>query len=234
MTIREPRNIDMHCHLLPGTDDGCKTIEESLSILGEMARMGTDRVYLTPHLYSPRVRSELKTIKARFAELLEVIPDGFPEILLGSEICLMPGVSDLDMLPLGATDFVLVELPEDRPVPFLFDILRAIQQKGYIVIVAHVERYPFFYSRRRDLRSILTKNRSLDEIIKLRDHGIFFQVNWQTLHDSRQMRRSFAKDLLHEGLIDFVGSDKHTLNDGRTLIDYCNPLYSQFRNAELL
>ncbi len=228
------QKIDMHCHLLPGIDDGCESLEESLAILREMGKNGTERVYLTPHMYSPRIQSRVDDIKDSFKRLTEALPADYPELLLGSEVFLFPGVAERELLPLGDTGFLLVEFPSNRQPPFMYDSLRSIQRMGYVVILAHIERYNYLWKKRRNLRNILTNGRRFHEIIGLRNEGILFQVNWQALLDPKYVRRSSARSLLNEGFIDFVGSDKHSLHDGRILIDHDNPLYSQFRNAELL
>ncbi|HAA86455.1 MAG TPA: capsular biosynthesis protein [Kosmotogaceae bacterium] len=228
------RTVDIHCHLLPGVDDGCDSVEEAYSILEEMTKNGTGRVYLTPHLFSPRVKSSIGEIRDAFERLQESYTDKYPELVLGSEVFLVPEIVELEFIPMGSTRFVLVELPVDTRPRFLHHALRSLQEEGYVVILAHVERYRYLYSSKTPLVDLFTKRERFHEIIKLRNDGILFQVNWHSLINPGKHERSLVRYLLNSGFVDFVGSDKHSANDGRSLINHSHPYYAQTRNSELL
>lgn len=230
----QERTVDIHCHLLPGVDDGCDSIEEAFSILKKMAENGTRKVYLTPHLYSPRVKSCIGEVRDAFRRMQESYAGEYPELVLGSEVFLVPEIVELEFIPMGSTHFVLIELPADTRPRFLHHALRSLQEEGYVVILAHVERYRYLYTSKTSLVDLLTKRERFDEIIKLRNDGILFQVNWHSLINPGKHERPLVRYLLDSGFVDFVGSDKHSANDGRSLINYSHPYYAQTRNSELL
>ena len=228
------RTVDMHCHLLPGVDDGCASVEEAHSILKEMAENGTRKVYLTPHLHSPRVKSSIGEARDAFVRMRESYTGKYPELVLGSEVFLIPEIVNVEFIPMGSSRFVLTELPADTRPRFLYHSIRSLQKEGYVVVLAHVERYRYLYTSKTSLVDLLTKRERFDEIIKLRNEGILFQVNWHSLISPGRHERHFVRYLLQSGFVDFVGSDKHSADDGRSLINHSHPYYRQTRNSELL
>ena len=62
---------DMHCHLIPGVDDGSKSLEESKSCIQTMWSVGYRKMYVTPHFQYPRFQNEEQDIKKRFQLLVD-------------------------------------------------------------------------------------------------------------------------------------------------------------------
>lgn len=208
-------NIDFHCHLLPGVDDGCKTLKESLQIVSEMKANGVEKLILTPHLYSPKVPTDINRIKDTFEKTREHFIKMDIDIELGAEIFLCEKLSAKPLLPLGDSKYLLIELPDFEPA-YLFEELLELQKKDFYIVLAHVERYGYLFKDNFSRRSFFRNKFVQTKLLKLKEMGVFFQVNWNSLF--RKDKR--AQYLFKNGLLDFISSDKHCLRDGRDIIDF--------------
>ena len=151
--------IDTHSHILPGIDDGAKTLEDSIAMLKQAELSGVTDIILTPHYlkgtkYSSKnekkwkLYQELKQ-KAEEADIKiklylgnEIYIDAkLPEMLagyVGEKNDLMYEISTLN-----STKYVLVELPVRAEEKSAKTILTAIKKKGFIPVIAHPERYHY-------------------------------------------------------------------------------------------
>jgi len=214
-------NIDLHTHLLPGVDDGSPDVEESLKILERMKAGGAERVYLTPHLYSPRTPTDIGAIKESWRKHSASLNSSGVEVLLGSEVFLRPEALTGEVIPMGEADVLLVELPTDARPHYLVEAIEVLQKRGFRVVLAHVERYGFLFKK-----GLLPFSRSKleNEVYRLKDMGVLFQVNWDSLKDGR------TGLLLQKRMVETIGSDKHHNSDGRGVIDFSSESVSQFIN----
>ena len=139
---------DIHCHILPGVDDGAEDLEESLAMAVQAVHSGLRNIIATPHFQGrpgeleklPEFSRRLDRLKQ--ALMLEKIPLG---IHPGAEILCLPETVELarrGQLPtLGETSYVLCEFFFDAPYEFMDRILSDIAAAGYRIVVAHPERY---------------------------------------------------------------------------------------------
>lgn len=135
---------DLHCHLLPGVDDGARTSAESLEMARALVSLGFDTVAPSPHARPEYASVEM--IDARRAELTEALdaakiplrlaPNA--ENLLDADFMATLGTPRARLL--GAGSVVLVELPYAAPVPALLELLFRIRVKGLTPLIAHPER----------------------------------------------------------------------------------------------
>ena len=156
---------DCHSHLLPGVDDGVKTLDNSLSILERYEALGVQRVWLTPHIMED-IPNTTESLRNRFEELKSRY-SGNIQLSLAAENMLdnifEERLEQNDLLPIGDNgDQLLVETSYyNAPVNF-WDLLERIQHKGYHVLLAHPERYRYMdhsdYERLRDMRVRLQLN----------------------------------------------------------------------------
>lgn len=194
--------IDLHCHILPGIDDGPATIEGSLALARAAAAAGTRRVVATPHV-NPRYRNNAATIAGLAAELngrlaaeeiaLEVLPGA--EIAITSVIEIKP--HELDQLGLGGGRWLLME-PPFTPIAFgLENIVSALQRDGHRIVLAHPERCP---ALRRDPAILrwLVSSGALTSITAGSLVGRF----------GGEVRR-FSLELVREEMVHNVASDAH-------------------------
>ena len=194
--------IDIHCHILPGLDDGAVTMEESLNALAAARDQGISSIICTPHFYpdgknpSPeQIRQSLEFFKQKAASAgfsFEFYPG--QEAMYSSEL---PRLLELgEVLTLADSRYVLVEFLEDASYREIMKGLLKLMDYGYLPILAHYERY----------KCLMNKQRKEE----LKQEKILLQMNFDTVQRTYGIfhKNPFKKDL-EEGLVDFMGSDCH-------------------------
>jgi protein-tyrosine phosphatase len=200
--------IDLHCHVLPGIDDGPATIEGSIALARAAAAGGTRVLVATPHV-NWRYRNDPETIARLVGELNErlvtegvLTADGTPlQVRPGAEIAstaiaeLKP--TQLERLGLGGGPWLLVEPPFAPVAANLDAILLELLHGGHRVVLAHPERCPAFH---RDPQM-------LERVVRA---GILTSVTAGSLVGSfGGEARRFALALAREGMLHNVASDAH-------------------------
>jgi protein-tyrosine phosphatase len=200
--------IDLHCHVLPGIDDGPATIEGSLALARAAAAGGTQVLVATPHV-SWHYRNDARTIARLVSELNERLAaegvasaDGTPvEVRTGAEVALTQLAeiepAELDRLTLGGGGWLLVEPPFTPAAPHLDEIVLGLAREGRRAVIAHPERCPAF-------------QRNPEMVARLVGEGFLTSVTAGSL-DGRfgAPARRLALDLAHDGLLHNVTSDAH-------------------------
>lgn len=199
---------EWHCHLLPGVDDGIKTLDESLKTLRLYEEAGIRTVWLTPHIMEdiPNTPAQLRE---RFGELQQAYK-GNIELHLAAEHMLDALFEERleanDLLPIGEEgNHLLVETSYFNPPMDLKGMLKRIQAKGYHPLLAHPERY--VYMDERDYH-------------ELKDLDIKFQLNIPALvgmYGERVQKK--AQQLLKAGMYTCMGNDTHTHRFFASLLD---------------
>jgi protein-tyrosine phosphatase len=195
--------IDLHCHILPGIDDGPETIEETVELARAAVAAGTRMMVATSHV-SPRYPNDPGTIARAVAEVTARLAAEHVdlEIRAGGEIAitqiesLRPG--ELPALRLGGGPWLLVESPFTLIVDTMPTLLGWMQADGHRIVLAHPERCPGFH-RRPDVLAGLA-----------REQGVLMSVTAGSL--TGQFGRdvaNFAQAMARAGLIHNVASDAH-------------------------
>lgn len=195
--------IDIHSHIIPGVDDGSKSMEQSLRMLHKAQQEGIDTMILTPHNKAEHRNVSVEGIYRRIEELKQAAEREQLTIKLypGNEIFYRDGVVELledgEVCTLAGSSYVLVEF---RPVEEFSYIRRAIYElagNGYIPVLAHVERYACMAS-------------SIDNVRYAIDRGALIQVNAGSIIGRSGFRvKQSVKKMLKEHLVHFVGTDAH-------------------------
>ena len=192
--------IDYHSHILPGVDDGIKTMESSLEVLTHYEEIGIKEVWLTPHIMED-IPNATSSLRERFEELKDAY-HGTITLHLASENMLDELFEERlaagDLLPIGPrADHLLVETSYFNPPMDLHGILDKMMHKGLRPILAHPERY--VYMDKAEYRT-------------LKEMGIKFQANITSFVGAYGKEAKDKADmLLKEGYIDLLGSDLHKL-----------------------
>ena len=195
--------FDLHMHILPGVDDGAKTMEEAV----EMARLafenGTEVILATPHRRDVTERSsvpEVQELMTAFKAQLEAEGIGL-RLVLGMENHLdidLPGeLSSGRALPMNGTRYALVELPFFGSPNYLEEVLFQIQVQGITPVLAHPER----------IEAIQKKP---DLLVGFVERGMLSQVTAGSFlgYFGGGVKR-FTHTLLRRGLIHVIASDAH-------------------------
>lgn len=202
--------VDIHTHILYGVDDGSDSIETSKYLLEQAKNNNIDKIILTPHQNEELKRSE--ELKSRFIKLKKDLKDYDIDFYLGSEIYYYSNmIKDLDnneLLTMNNSKYILVEF-STRMETDISSICYDLKIKGYIPIVAHIERYPYL---------------KLDDYTDIKAQGALIQVNSKSFENKCYKKQ--LKYLLKNKLIDFIASDCH--NQRRDLdFSYVNKLISK-------
>lgn len=190
---------DYHSHLLPGVDDGVKTLDETLRILDRYDALGVKEVWLTPHIMED-IPNTPQGLRTRFGELCAAYK-GTVKLHLAAEHMLDnlfdQRLAANDVLPLGEDGRqLLVETSYFNPPIDFHDTLLRIQSKGYTPVLAHPERYQYM---------------SFGDYDRLKSMGIKFQLNLFSLfgfYGSYAQQK--ARQLLNKGHYNLCGTDLHS------------------------
>ncbi len=195
--------IDIHCHIMPGVDDGSPDTGTSLEMLRIAEKNGITHMILTPHhkpmhhnvspehnvLYRKKLLENARAagIKVKLFSGNEIYySDETMEELLRGEICSLAG-----------SDYVLVEFHPSNPFKAIQNAAYRVQGAGYIPIIAHVERYA----------DIVQHPARVGDLIEM---GCYIQVNASSIMGRYGLGIShFTKKLLKQEQVHFVASDAH-------------------------
>lgn len=189
--------IDLHCHLLPGVDDGARSVDQAVRVLEAMQGAGVTAVCLTPHFSMGRIAGRIPAAhEVAFDELTLRAPQAI-ELHRGVELMLDRPVTaellDCPGLTLAGGRYILVEFTRMVAVPAVTNALYQLVQLGLVPVLAHPERYQACEP------ATVTQWRSV---------GAVMQVDATTLLTGRGRGRR-ARELLGHGLADIIAADNH-------------------------
>lgn len=198
--------VDIHCHILPGLDDGAADPEEAL-LMARMARGGgTRRIIATPHYGQRDDGLTLADIRREAGRLQQHLRENGVELELlpGMEVLCGPGFPEMlengDYLTLAGSRYLLTEFYFDESPDFMNAMLSRAAGHGLVPIVAHPERY-----------DAVQEDPELVE--RWIDLGYGIQVNAGSLLGRLgRSARSAGNWLIHNGLVHIVASDGHDLD----------------------
>ncbi|MBL0177923.1 MAG: hypothetical protein IPP98_02190 [Gemmatimonadetes bacterium] len=188
--------IDLHSHVLPGVDDGSRSVEQSVRVLRTFAMKGITDVACTPHLLSSQLAAGFPpAYDAAWAALTAVAP---PEVRLhrGAEVMLdrpVPAAAAERVVTIRNSRYLLVEFPRMVPAEIVGRALYEVIQLGLVPILAHPERYT---------------SCSVPSVRAWRELGAVMQVDATTLTLPRS-RGDRARDIVRHGLADILAADNH-------------------------
>lgn len=202
---------DHHSHILPGVDDGMRSMEESLAALRRYSEEGVEHLWLTPHIMEdyPNTAADLR---ARFDKLAAAYRweagDNAIELHLAAEHMLdtlfARRLEEGDLLTLDDHNSLLVETSYFNPPAGLYDILDRIMHRGYRPVLAHPERY--MYMNREDYA-------------RLHDMGVVLQLNLPSVAGAYGPEAAArAEYLLKKDMYGLAGTDIHSLRPTMSIL----------------
>lgn len=216
-------DTDIHCHVLPGIDDGSPDVDTSVQLVERMHSWGINRIIASPHITDITFPNTPDTIGKAFADLKAAlaaaqcpvklshsaenrIDDLFLKNFADGTLFTMPG-----KLLLLENSFIQEPWDLDR-------LLFEVQVKGYQPILVHPERYSYYYSRHSRYQAIHAT-------------GTMFQINLLSLTGYYgKTEKKEAEWLAENGMVDFIGTDLHRHSHADVIEEYlCSKDYERHR-----
>lgn len=196
---------DIHSHLIPGIDDGSKSLNESIDLIKKFKELGYSKLITTPHIMSDYYRNTPEIIKNGLAVVEEELKkqnidmrmNAAAEYYLDFEF--RESIKEKNFITLPQ-NYLLMEISYLNEPDSIDETIFELQTSGYKVILAHPERYPFWYN-------------NLGRYESLKDKGVYLQLNINSLTGYYTPgARKTAEKLIDAGWISFIGSDCHGIH----------------------
>ncbi|MGB5668160.1 MAG: CpsB/CapC family capsule biosynthesis tyrosine phosphatase [Maribacter sp.] len=203
--------VDIHNHILHGLDDGAKTVEDSIEMIRAFSEIGIKNFIATPHIMHSYYPNTPETINKSLTILKnELLKNGMRDISIQAAAeHMIDGnfesiLADGTVMPLPH-HYLLVEMSYLQPSINFDEAILKISSNNYSTILAHPERYVYLHT-------------NFKKYNKYKEKGILFQLNLLSLSDYYGKKvQQMAIKLLERGLIDYLGSDIHNINQLNSL-----------------
>lgn len=221
--------LDMHSHLLFGIDDGAEKIENSIQLIRGLVDLGYSKLVTTPHVMSDTYRNtpeiilgKLELVRKKLKEEnINVQLNAAAEYYCDHEFFNKIGKEEL--LTISKDKHLLFEVSYLNAPEIFNDVIFALQSNGYKPILAHPERYPFWFS-------------DFNKFKEIRAKGVLLQMNINSLTGHYGMpTKKIAERMIDENMISLIGSDCH--HDGHLNLmrqTLKNPYLSKLINSGML
>lgn len=199
--------IDLHCHILPGVDDGAKDLSESILMAKKAVEQGIYTIVATPHHLNNNFENTRLQILARVEELNQILKQENIDVKIipGQETRIygemVDGYESGEILPINDTPYLLVELPSSHVPRYTEKLFFDIQMKGLIPVIVHPERN----------QEIIERPEILYQLVK---KGALTQVTAASIcGDFGKKIKSFSLQLIDANLTHFIASDAHNTSN---------------------
>lgn len=201
---------DMHSHILPGIDDGARTLEDSIALAKRFKALGYQKLIGTPHVMADYFRNTPDTIR----RALDVLREGLQQQQIDLEVdaaaeyymdeTFERKVREKSVLTFGG-NYLLFELSFINYPSNVNDMIKLMLDMGYQPVLAHPERYPYFHG-------------TVDNYSRIKDQGCLLQTNAIALTGYYGPGpKALAEEMIENDLVQFVGSDMHHLRHADAL-----------------
>jgi protein-tyrosine phosphatase len=194
--------IDIHSHIIPFVDDGCRTMEEAIKIAREYVLQGVELVICTPHFEWIPKRMLILDVNEKFQLLKDTLKqlNINLNLLLGREIYFSNEIVNIakkhQLITLNNTEYILLELYNVDIDANIEEIVYELGLYGYKVIIAHLERY---------------HSLDINLVNEIRKTGALIQINASSVLNEKINTKIFK--LIKEDCIDFIASDVHSFRE---------------------
>lgn len=198
------RIMDIHCHLLPHVDDGAKNLQESAEMIKVLWEQGVTTIIATPHYRKEMFEPSMEMVQIQLMRVRRVARKVSREIkiYLGCEFHVnmdMPWIlSEGERPTLAGSSYVLSEFDNSVQESYMRERIQALREFGYMPVIAHIERY----------QKII---RNEEFVVELSAAGAKIQVDAETILKGNPKIKKFCRWLIKEDLLDFIGSDAHSV-----------------------
>jgi len=198
---------DVHCHIIPGVDDGASDYEETKRLLQMEYNQGVRGIIATPHFRFQMFETPIEHIKEQFvlAQRAAAEISNDLEVYLGCEFHVNMEMTEMlkagKVSTMAGSRYVLTEFSENSEVSYIRERIYALLSNGYKPVIAHIERYE---ATRLDLNFVE----------ELDDMGACMQINADSIIGKEGFFiKRFCIKLMKYDLVQFVGSDCHNMYD---------------------
>ena len=221
---------DIHCHVIPGVDDGCPDADTSVEVLGRMHDLGLRRVIASPHVTEVTFENDRSTLEPAYQTLKERMKDDAGlagmELFYSSENRIDGLFTDnfekgnLITVPVNDEKYLLIENAFMQEPWDLDNLIFQMQVRGYSPILVHPERFIYYHENPERLARLHT--------------AVPFQINVLSLagYYGKHIRK-FAESLMDKGFVDYLGTDIHNTRHAEAIAEYLKSSQSA-RDARVL
>ncbi|RZL47121.1 MAG: histidinol phosphatase [Pedobacter sp.] len=191
--------VDMHSHILPGIDDGSPDVATSVHYVKSLEALGFNHLICTPHIYKELYPNTKETIQASLVQLQEklITQDVSLTLEAGAEYMIDQDFNlNVPLCPLQKKH-ILVEMSYLTETPGISQVMFDLQIKGLTPVLAHPERYTFYFKDKNRLK-------------RFKEKGCLLQLNLLSIlgYYGKEVKH-LAEVLLRENLYDLAGTDLH-------------------------
>jgi hypothetical protein len=197
--------VDMHSHFLYGIDDGATDIDNSLELIKGMVDLGYRKLITTPHIMGDTYRNTPAIINDKLEKVREKLKQNNIDITINAAAeyyCdhdFFNKIGNEELLTLGADKYLLFEVSYLNAPDNFDEVIFALQSHGYKPVLAHPERYPFWFN-------------NFDKFKEIKSKGVYLQLNINSLSGQYGPgTKKIAERMINENMISFLGSDCHHL-----------------------
>lgn len=189
---------DIHCHIVPGVDDGATDIGETVKLLRMEYEQGVRTVIATPHFRFRMFETPAEKVREQFRLVEKAASEISPDlhVYLGCEFHanmeMLPMLREQKVMTMAGSRYVLTEFSHNSEESYIRERLGALLSGGYKPIMAHIERYE------------ATRN-SLDFVEELADMGVYMQINADSITGKDGF---FTKRYCNKIMISFLNYEK--------------------------
>lgn len=194
---------DIHCHVLPGIDDGSPDVDTSIQLIDGLRQLGVQNIIASPHVAAVQFPNTPETLDASFRLLknklreqgIDMPVSHSAEYRIDEDL---PGIIERDALIPYPGDYVLIENQWIQEPWNLEEVIFQLQLKGLQPVMAHPERFVYYHKDPKRLDFLHTK--------------VPFQINVLSLagYYGKNIKK-MAESLLKKGYADFLGTDTHNV-----------------------
>ncbi|MBC8111285.1 MAG: capsular biosynthesis protein [Verrucomicrobia bacterium] len=193
----------MHSHLLPGIDDGAETLEQSLALIKELMTFGFRRFVTTPHVMGDFYKNTPEIIAEKLALVRNALTENNLEVSIeaAAEYYLdewfVEKLEKEEKLLTFGKNYLLFETSYLNAPPQLNQTIFKLKTQGYQPVLAHPERYAFFYDNFQGIETLF-------------QNGVLLQLNLNSISGYYgKAAQVLAEKMIDKKMVHFAGSDCH-------------------------
>ncbi len=200
--------IDIHCHLLPGIDDGAQDMQQSLALAAHAVAHGITHMVLTPHIQPGMYDNHQQSIRQVFDAFHQAVEAAKLDlqIAMAAEVRICPEILPMiaaDEIPLFLSEqgkkTILLEFPHSHILPGSDNMVAWLRKRGIDCLIAHPERN----------KSVMS---NIDQLLPFLNMGCKLQLTAASVAGSfGEQSRQVAIKLLQRGWVSLLASDAHSL-----------------------